>query len=78
MVTIPLYNSAYSSIKSTNHDGSRIKSCIKAESSDQEPISAIKTFDRRHRSKYRAYSGDYPLWLEASGEVLVKIMSLKV
>ena len=48
-------------IKSANHRESRIKRCIKAGSSDQEPTLTIKTFDRRRRSKYRAYSGDYPL-----------------
>ena len=38
-----------------------IKSSFKAGSSDQEPILAIKNFDRRRRWKYRAHCGDYPL-----------------
>ena len=37
-------------IKSVDHGGSRIKKCIKARSSDQEPNLTIKTFDRRRRS----------------------------
>ena len=39
-----------------------IKSSFKAGSSDQEPILAIKNFDRRRRWKYRAHYGDYPLY----------------
>ena len=38
-----------------------IKSSFKAGSSDQEPILAIKKFDRRRRWKYRAHCCDYPL-----------------
>ena len=38
-----------------------IKRCFKAGSSDQEPILAIKNFDRRRSWKYRAYCSDYPL-----------------
>ena len=43
-----------------------IKRCFKAGSSDQEPILAIKNFDRRRSWKYRAYCGDYPLFKSAS------------
>ena len=38
-----------------------IKRCTKARSSDQDRILVIKNFDRRHRWKYRAHCGDYPL-----------------
>ena len=45
-----------------------IKSSFKAGSSDQEPILAIKNFDRRRRWKYRAHCCDYPLQLQSRWE----------
>ena len=48
-------------IKRKNLVDQEIKSSFKVESSDQEPILAIKNFDRRRRWKYRAHCGDYPL-----------------
>ena len=50
-----------STIKRKKFVDQGIKRCFKAGSSDQEPVLAIKNFDRRRRWKYRAYGSDYPL-----------------
>ena len=49
-------------IKTLEKLGQAIKQAPRYESSDQGLIFEIKIFDRRRSWKYRAYSGDYPLF----------------
>ena len=62
---MPIYNSACSSIKRsrvqiTVDQGS--KGALRPDQAIKSQFQRSKTFDRRRRSKYRAYSGDYPLY----------------
>ena len=55
-----------STIKRRKFVDQGIKRCFKAGSIDQEPILAIKNFDRRRSWKYRVYCSDYPLVTDGS------------